>query len=66
LGGIVQIWVWGNTQIVNRQREYERTRVTAGVSGDYNSYNSAWPPNRGTLDSLTEEEVLVDFPGGGK
>ncbi|MDD4908719.1 MAG: hypothetical protein PHJ00_06625, partial [Candidatus Omnitrophica bacterium] len=38
---IMQIWFWGNKQIVQRQKSYNAGRVTAGTSSD--SYTLQWP-----------------------
>lgn len=52
---ILQIWFWGNKQIVRRQKSYNAGRVTAGTSSD--SYTLQWPPAY-KPEELTEDTVL--------
>jgi hypothetical protein len=52
---ILQIWFWGNKQIVQRQKSYNAGRVTAGTSSD--SYTLQWPPTY-KPEELTEDKVL--------
>ncbi len=54
LGGILNIWLWGNKQIVERQQRYNATRVAAGTSSD--DYTLRWPVY--TPPALTEDMVL--------
>jgi len=51
---IMQIWFWGNKQIVQRQKAYNAGRVTAGTSSD--SYTLQWPVYK--PEELKEEAVL--------
>ncbi len=51
---IMQIWFWGNKQIVRRQQSYNAGRVTAGTSSD--TYTLQWPVY--TPPALTEDAVL--------
>lgn len=51
---IMQIWFWGNKQIVQRQQAYNTGRVTAGTSSD--SYSLQWPVYK--PEELKEEAVL--------
>jgi hypothetical protein len=59
LFGLINIWIWGNTQIVRRQMRYGESRVAAGTSSD--TYQLQWPMNSST--NLTEEEVIPNSPG---
>ena len=44
IGGIMQIWLWGNNQIVRRQRNYNATRRAAGTAGlETFLYIPQWP-----------------------
>jgi hypothetical protein len=52
---IMQIWFWGNKQIVQRQKSYNAGRVTAGTSSD--TYTLQWPPAY-KPEELTEDTVL--------
>lgn len=54
LAGILNIWLWGNKQIVERQGRYNATRVVAGTSTD--SYMLQWPVYK--PGELTEDMVL--------
>ncbi len=54
LGGILNIWLWGNKQIVERQLRYNASRVTAGTSSD--AYTLQWPVY--APPALTEDMVL--------
>jgi len=63
LAGIVNIWLWGNRQIVERQVRFNATRVQAGTSSD--SYELVWGPKVYTPPELTEEDVLRGGPGLG-
>jgi hypothetical protein len=58
LGGIINIWIWANNQIVNRQVHYNETRVIAGTSRD--DYTLQWPVY--APDELEEGRVLLDYP----
>ena len=51
---ILQIWFWGNKQIVLRQQSYNAGRVTAGTSSD--TYTLQWPVYK--PEELTEGMVL--------
>jgi hypothetical protein len=51
---ILQIWFWGNKQIVLRQKSYNAGRVTAGTSSD--TYTLQWPVYK--PEELTEDTVL--------
>ncbi|MBM3250497.1 MAG: hypothetical protein FJZ09_06655 [Candidatus Omnitrophica bacterium] len=55
LGGIINIWLWGNNQIVARQQAYESGRVAAGTASD--GYSLQWPVY--SPPSLTEGMVLT-------
>lgn len=35
VGSITKIWLWGNNQLVGRQRNYEWSRVKAGTGSDF-------------------------------
>jgi hypothetical protein len=54
LAGVLQIWLWGNKQIVERQMRYNASRVAAGTSSD--GYNLQWPVY--APPALTEDMVL--------
>lgn len=54
-GGIFNIWVWGNKQIVQRQKLFNQSRVPAGTST--RDYQLVWPVKR--AESLKEEKVLL-------
>lgn len=54
LGGIINIWLWANSQIVARQQAYESGRVAAGTASD--GYSLQWPVY--SPSSLTEEMVI--------
>ena len=58
LGGILNIWLWLNTQLVSRKLRYNDTRVDAGTSSD--TYRLQWPVY--TPEELKEEKVLLDAP----
>lgn len=58
LGGILNIWLWANNQMVKRQKRYNETRVAAGTSAD--AYTLQWPVY--TPDALAEEKVLLEAP----
>lgn len=58
LGGITNIWIWANKQIVKRQVNYGASRVRAGTSSD--SYILQWPIY--TPESLTEDKVILQAP----
>ena len=57
-GGIFNIWVWGNKQIVQRQIAYNKGRVEAGTSSD--SYELKWPLDR--AEGLKEKSVVLTPP----
>lgn len=54
-GGIFNIWLWGNKQIVQRQMRYNEGRVKAGTSSV--DYELQWPLER--AEELKEEKVLL-------
>ena len=54
LAGIINIWLWANKQIVERQSRYNASRVTAGTSTD--AYQRQWPVYK--PGELTEDMVL--------
>ncbi|MDD5408929.1 MAG: hypothetical protein PHC71_02430 [Candidatus Omnitrophica bacterium] len=54
LAAIMQVWFWGNKQIVQRQKSYNAGRVTAGTSSD--GYTLQWPVHK--PEELTEGMVL--------
>lgn len=58
LGGILNIWLWANKQLVVRQKRYNESRVTAGTSSD--TYVRQWPVY--TPEELAEDKVLLDAP----
>jgi hypothetical protein len=78
LGGITNIWLWGNRQIVLRQIRYNASRVIAGSSKDAlapdvsDPYLRQWPlvyrpqeseeSERTRPEHLKEEEVLLAAP----
>ncbi|MDP2905728.1 MAG: hypothetical protein Q8O22_05445 [Candidatus Omnitrophota bacterium] len=43
LGGITRIWLWSNSQIVQRQIRYNETRVAAGTSSLTYKLSDNWP-----------------------
>lgn len=55
IGGIVNIWIWSNRQIVERQAAYNKSRVTAGTAID--NYNLTWPVYQ--PDELPEGQVIL-------
>ena len=57
-GGIFNIWVWANKQIVQRQIRYNQSRVEAGTSSDI--YELKWPLQR--AEELKEEKVILNLP----
>lgn len=58
LGGILNIWLWANKQMVMRQKRYNESRVTAGTSADI--YVRQWPVY--SPEELAEDKVLLDAP----
>lgn len=62
LGGIVNIWLWANKQMVMRQRRYNATRVIAGTAVD--GYQLRWAPDNPVYvpEELTEDMVLLNAP----
>ena len=58
LGGIINIWLWANNQIVGRKLRYNASRVAAGTSSD--NYTLQWPVY--TPPELGENKVLLDAP----
>lgn len=50
--GIINIFVWGNAQVVGRSKNYESDRVQAG-----SSQPGKWPSY--TPSSLEEDEVIL-------
>lgn len=58
LGGVINIWLWANKQMVKRQVRYNAGRVVAGTSSD--SYTLQWPAYQ--PEELGEERVLLDAP----
>lgn len=59
LGAIINIWVWGNNQLVKRQVRYNQTRIAAGTASD--DYTLQWPVYK--PEELEEDKVLLDYPG---
>lgn len=55
LAGILQLWLWANNQLVQRQRAYSLSRVQAGTATT-DTYTLVWPVY--TPEPLTEERVL--------
>jgi hypothetical protein len=62
LGGILNIWLWANNQIVRRQKEYNASRVVAGTSKD--GYVLEWPVYQ--PEELREDRALLTHPKLGK
>ena len=63
LGGIIGLWLWGNTQIVKRQERYNATRLPAGVASDdytLNAENHPWPVY--TPTSIEQNKVILNGP----
>lgn len=62
LGGIINIWLWANKQIVLRQRKYNATRVIAGQAVD--NYELRWAPTHPVYipEELAEDKVLLKAP----
>jgi len=58
LGGILNIWLWANKQIVVRQLRYNESRVAAGTSAD--TYTLQWPVY--SPEELNEDKVLLNAP----
>lgn len=58
LGGIIGLWLWGNTQIVKRQVAYNATRQKAGEAVD--AYQRQWPVY--TPSSPEQNKVILDEP----
>jgi len=58
LGGILNIWLWGNKQMVMRQIRYNESRRVAGSSSD--TYTLQWPVY--TPEELNEDKVLLEAP----
>jgi len=58
LGGILNIWLWINTEMVKRQTRYNTSRVIAGTSSD--TYTLQWPVYH--MQELEEDKVLLDAP----
>ncbi len=56
-GGIFNIWIWANNQIVRRQVDYNASRVQAGTSS--RNYYMRLPQK---AEELKEERVLLDAP----
>lgn len=52
LASAMQIWLWGNKQMVIRQKRYNASRVEAGKSRD--DYVLRWPVY--TPEKLNEDE----------
>lgn len=55
LYGVINIWMWGNKQIVMRQVAYNNTRVIAGKSHDFYISPVWWSY---TPERLRKEDVL--------
>lgn len=59
-GGIINIWLWSNAQIVRRQRSYNASRITAGtLLENAADYSLQWPVYK--PPELSEEKVLLDL-----
>jgi len=58
LGGILNIWLWANKQLVVRELRYNDSRVAAGTSSD--TYVLQWPVY--SPEELKEDKVLLDAP----
>lgn len=58
LGGILNIWIWANNQLVSRKLRYNDSRVVAGTSS--NTYTLQWPVY--TPPELEEDKVILDAP----
>lgn len=56
LAGIINIWLWANKQIVERQTRYNAGRVSAGFSTDTYQLKEHWPVYK--PGELTEDMVL--------
>jgi len=56
LAGIINIWLWANKQIVERQGRYNSGRVAAGISSDTYQLKDHWPVYK--PGELTEDMVL--------
>ncbi len=56
LAGIINIWLWANKQIVERQMRYNSGRVDAGISSDTYQLKDHWPVYE--PGGLTEDMVL--------
>ncbi len=56
LGGITNIWLWANTQMVKRQVAYNEGRVNAGQA--ITGYTLCWPTPAPA--QLKEGKVLLD------
>jgi len=52
VGGIVNIWLWSNRQIVKRQQAFNTTRIKAGTGLD--AYELVWP-----LDKIDDKSKYV-------
>ncbi len=57
LGGILNIWLWANKQIVERQRAYNLSRVGAGTSSDTYKLADYWPVY--APENLSEDKVIL-------
>lgn len=58
VGAITKVWLWGNNQLIERQRNYNLTRIPAGQSTDfyYVPGTQLWPVY--TPEHLNEADVF--------
>lgn len=56
LGGILNIWLWANNQVVLRQARYNASRVSSGKATD--DYSLQWPVYQ--PQELSEDKVLLN------
>ncbi|MDD5431578.1 MAG: hypothetical protein PHO70_01105 [Candidatus Omnitrophica bacterium] len=61
LYGVINVWLWGNKQIVKRQISYNNSRIQAGTAKDV-YLEPVWWDYRGkdAIEKLTENQVLID------
>lgn len=57
-GAIINIWLWSNKQIVDRQIKFNDTRVQAGTSAE--DYELVWPVHK--AENLKEDQVILTPP----